>query len=64
MVVAAMRDAEQAARVVGDSDDAGADHEHRQRRRFQEIARPWMTLVPWPVSKPSRRLYRAELVPV
>ena len=41
-------DAEQARQLVG-HDDAGDDHQRRQRRSTSsDMARPWITLVPWP----------------
>ena len=44
-------DAEQAGEVVADQ-DAGDDDQRRHRRSTSiEIARPWITLVPWPVTE-------------
>ena len=48
------RDSEQAREAVGEH-DADADDQRRQAPSTSiEIARPWMTLVPWPVTRRGR----------
>ena len=48
MVVVAMAMPNRPAELIGD-DDADDDHQRRQRRWIPgDMARPWMTLVPWP----------------
>ena len=55
-------DAEQSGLPVGHQ-NAGDDHDGRQPRSTSiEIARPWMTLVPWPVTEAAAiDLHRAEI---
>ena len=48
IVVAAIAMPNRPANRIG-SDDADADHDDRQAVASIDTARPWITLVPWPV---------------
>ncbi len=59
------RDAEQAGEAVGDQDAGDDDDAPASAVDSIEIARPWITLVPWPVTEASAIDFTGrKLVPV